>query len=53
MMEGFDEWRVKKLLKLPCSAKVVMVIGAGYEGERGTWGPRYRLPLEEVVHEWN
>lgn len=50
MMEGFDECRVKRLLNLPRSARVVMVIGLGFEGERGTWGPRFRLPLEEVVH---
>lgn len=50
MMEGFDEQRVKRALKLSCTTRVVMVIGIGYEGERGTWGPRYRLPIEQVVH---
>lgn len=50
MMEGFDECRVKRLLKLPLSARVVMVIGIGREAERGTWGPRYRIPKEEVFH---
>lgn len=50
MMEGFDECRVKSLLKLKCSDRVVMVIGMGKEAERGTWGPQYRLPIEEVVH---
>ncbi|MBY0553000.1 nitroreductase family protein [bacterium] len=51
MMEGFDEVRVKRLLKLGRSSRVVMVIAVGYEGERGTWGPQFRLPLNEVVHQ--
>jgi nitroreductase len=51
MMEGFDEWRVKRLLGLGSSARVVMVIAVGLEGERGTWGPQFRIPLEQVVHE--
>ncbi len=51
MMEGFDECRVKSLLKLESSCRIVMVIGIGYESEKGTWGPQMRLPLEEVVHE--
>ncbi len=50
MMEGFDEWRLKKALKLPCSTKVTMVIGVGYEAERGTWGPQFRLPSDQVIH---
>lgn len=50
MMEGFDECRVRRLLKLPCSARVVMVISVGRESERGTWGPQFRLPKSEVVH---
>lgn len=50
MMEGFDEYRVKSLLKLPCSARVVMVIAVGLGAENGTWGPRFRLPLEQVMH---
>ncbi len=50
MMEGFDEVRVKRLLGLPRSARVVMVVGVGYEAERGTWGPQFRLPLDQVVH---
>jgi nitroreductase len=51
MMEGFDECRVRRQLKLRSSARVVMVIGIGKEAERGTWGPRFRLPLQQVVHE--
>jgi nitroreductase len=51
MMEGFDECRVRKLLKLSCGQRVVMVISVGRGAERGTWGPRFRLPIAEVVHE--
>jgi nitroreductase len=49
-MEGFDEWRLKRYLKLSCSARIVMVISIGYAAEKGLWGPQFRLPLEEVVH---
>lgn len=51
MMEGFDECRVKSLLELGGSSRVVMVVGIGYESEKGTWGPQMRLPLSEVIHE--
>jgi nitroreductase len=51
MMEGFDERRVQKLLKLSRANRVVMVIGVGFEAERGTWGPQFRIPYDEVVHE--
>ena len=50
MMEGFDECRLKSLLKMTSTTRVLMVIGIGYEGERGTWGPQFRLPFEQVVH---
>lgn len=49
MMEGFDESRMRRLLKLKCAERAVMVIGMGSEGERATWGPQYRLPLADVV----
>jgi nitroreductase len=50
MMEGFDENRVKRFLKLPSRSRVVMIIGVGKESDRGTWGPQFRLPKSEVVH---
>ena len=50
MMEGFDEPRVKGLLGLGDSCRVVMVVAAGLEGARGTWGPQFRIPKEKVVH---
>lgn len=52
MMEGFDHVRLKRALKLSRSTKVVMVIGVGHEAEKGTWGPQFRLPIEQVVHEY-
>lgn len=51
MMEGFDECRVSRLLSLPRDARVVMVISVGEENpDRGTWGPRFRIPSEQVIH---
>jgi nitroreductase len=50
MMEGLDEQRMKHILKLSCSSRVVMAIGVGFEAERGTWAPQFRIPITEVVH---
>ncbi len=48
-VEGFDSRRVKKLLNLPCSAEINMVIPCGIrKGTRGIWGERFRVPFEEV-----
>lgn len=41
-MEGFDEARVKKLLKLPRKASVVMIISAGKRAPEGLYGERVR-----------
>jgi nitroreductase len=41
-MEGFDETRVKRLLGLPLSAHVVMIIAAGRRAEGGVM-PLYRF----------
>jgi nitroreductase len=48
-MEGFDAVRVKKALKLPKGAEISMIIAIGKGTEPGIWGPRYRLPYQEVV----
>lgn len=50
MMEGFDEFRLKALLKMSWNSRILMVIAIGYEAERGTWGSQFRLPYEQVVH---
>lgn len=51
MMEGFDEVRVKKLLKLSSSERVVMVIAVGEAAENGTWGPQFRIPNNLTIKE--
>ena len=48
-MEGFDKRRVKKMLKLPYGAEINMIVSVGKGTEKGVWGPRYRVPYEEVV----
>jgi len=48
-MEGFDEIRVKKALGLPSGAEINMIIAVGKGTEEGVWGPRFRVPYEEVV----
>lgn len=50
MMEGFDEWRVCRLLRLKWSERVVMVIGVGQEAEQGTWGTQFRMASRKVIH---
>jgi nitroreductase len=48
-MEGFDQVRVKKELGLPAGAEVNMVVSVGMGTAKGIWGPRLRLPYDEVV----
>lgn len=48
-MEGFDEKRVKKALNLPRGAEINMIISVGLGTEPGIWGPRMRVPNEEVI----
>ncbi|MFN5422483.1 MAG: nitroreductase family protein, partial [bacterium] len=48
-MEGFDSLRVKKLLQLPKGAEVSMIVAVGKGTEKGIYGPRFRVPFEEVV----
>ncbi len=50
-MEGFDEARVKKLLKLGCSSKICMVISVGRANPKGIWGDRFRVPRNLSVYE--
>lgn len=47
-MEGFDESRVKKILDLGCSDRIVMVISVGQRDAAGIWGEQFRLPREKV-----
>ncbi|MGY6743262.1 MAG: nitroreductase family protein [Cecembia sp.] len=48
-MEGFDSLRVKKLLQLPSSAEISMIIGCGKGLPEGVYGDRFRLACEEVI----
>lgn len=51
-MEGSDTLRVKQILKLPRGAEINMVIGCGLrDEEKGIYGPRFRVPFEEVYFE--
>lgn len=47
-MEGHDSLRVKKALGLPSGAEINMVIGCGIREPEGVYGPRFRVPFEEV-----
>lgn len=47
-MEGSDTGRVKKVLGLPWGAEITMVIGCGVRDEKGVYGPRFRVPFEQV-----
>lgn len=49
-MEGLDTRMAKKLLGLPYGAEVNMVISCGYRKEEGIYGPRLRVPFEEVYN---
>lgn len=48
-MEGFDKWRVRRKLGLPWGAEINMIIAVGKGTEAGIWGPRFRVPHEEVI----
>jgi len=48
-VEGFDSKRVKRLLNLPRRAEINMVITCGKRIPEGIYGPRFRVPLNEVV----
>lgn len=47
-MEGSDTLRVKKILKLPYGAEINMVLGCGVRDDKGIYGPRFRIPFDEV-----
>lgn len=47
-MEGFDSLRAKRLLNIPRSAEINMIIGCGIRSEKGIYGPRFRVPFDQV-----
>tara|TARA_Y100001970_G_scaffold111221_1_gene138854 strand:+ start:2195 stop:2944 length:750 start_codon:yes stop_codon:yes gene_type:complete len=48
-MEGFDDKRVKKLLKLNNKSHVVMVLGIGKADPKGIYGERFRINDDLVI----
>jgi len=49
-LEGFDEERLKKLLAIPRSFTVPIIVAVGYSKDRGEQGtPTVRLPLEQKL----
>ena len=49
-LEGFDEVRVRKLLKLPRNRHVVMIVAAGKGAPNGVYGEQFRFDSERFVH---
>jgi len=49
-MEGFDECRVRRLLKLPRKGLVTMVLAAGKRAENGVYNRQYRFDRKALVH---
>lgn len=47
-MEGSDTFRVKQILNLPRGAEINMVISCGIRDDKGIYGPRFRVPFEDV-----
>lgn len=52
-MEGTDTLRIKKILKLPLSSEINMVISCGIRKPEGVYGERFRIPFEEVYKHWS
>ncbi len=50
-MEGSDTLRVKRILGIPWTAEITMVIGCGIRDEKGIYGPRFRVPFETVYRQ--
>lgn len=50
-MEGSDTLRVKKILKINRRSEINMVISCGIREEHGVYGPRFRVPFENVYNE--
>ncbi len=47
-MEGSDTWKVKRVLGLPLSAEINMIVSCGIRSEKGVYGERFRIPFEEI-----
>lgn len=51
-MEGSDTLRIKKILNLPLSSEINMVISCGIRKPEGIYGERFRIPFNEVYKAW-
>lgn len=51
-MEGTDTLRIKKILGLPLSSEINMVISCGIRKPEGVYGDRFRIPFEKVYKKW-
>ena len=47
-MEGFDSLRIKKILHLPASAEINMILGCVIRATNGIYGERFRIPFKET-----
>lgn len=48
-MEGVDTSRVRRFLRLPCSAEINMVIAVGRRKPEGVYGERLRLDPKDLI----
>jgi hypothetical protein len=39
---------IKKILNIPKSAEINMVIGCGIREDKGVFGPQFRVPFKDV-----
>ncbi|PIF02622.1 MAG: nitroreductase family protein, partial [Propionibacterium sp.] len=50
-IEGFDQHKVRRILSLPRSAEVSLVVACGIRKPgRGIWGERFRVPFSTIYH---
>ena len=47
-MEGFDSLRVKRILSLPYSSEINMVISCGIRDDNGVYGKQIRVPFDDI-----
>lgn len=47
-MEGFDSLRVKRILSLPYSSEINMVISCGIRDDDGVYGKQIRVPFDDI-----
>lgn len=50
-MEGFDSKRVQQILTLAPKAEIAMIIAVGKRTAKGVYGPRLRVPFDDVYRQ--